>query len=133
MPTELAFPGFTVHRCIHWSVERLWIVPLGEVLHTLYFFINCSYVRAPFGHYNPEYTTYLNNNGHNKQNNMKKISFTSITLTQHYNNYWRANPMTINGLQKFGIGFLDHNMTVGVTLGPWVKGLQSYSTLCIAR
>ena len=28
--------------------------------------------------------------------------------------------MTIVDLYNFHLGFIDHNMTVGVTLGPWV-------------
>ena len=47
------------------------LFPLVSI-YTYCFFINCSYVRVVFGHYDPEYTTHLNNCGHNNHNSMKK-------------------------------------------------------------
>ena len=69
MPSELALTDFNAQRCVQWSVGRPWF---GEVLHSMYFFINCSYVRVLFGHYGPEYTTHLTNYGQNNPNGMKK-------------------------------------------------------------
>ena len=92
------------------------MITLHEALHRLHIFIKCSYVRELFGHYGPDYTTHLINYGQNNPNGRKKI----IHITQHHKNYWDVNPMTIDDLHNFCLGFIDHNMIVGFTLGPCV-------------
>ena len=72
-----------------------------------------------FGCYGPEYTTHLINYGQNNPKWYEKMSFISIALTQH-KNYWCVNPMTIDDLHNFNLGFIDHNMIVGVPLISWV-------------
>ena len=119
VPTELALYDFTAQKCVLWSVERPWFFPLGEALHRLHIFINCSYLRVLIGHYGPEYTTHLINVAKIAPK-VWKISSISITLTYCYDNYWHVNPMTINDIHNLCLGFVDHNMTVGITLGPWV-------------
>ena len=116
MPTELALADFNRQSCVHWNVERLWIIPLGEALHRLHFFINCSYVRVLFGNYGPEYTIHFNNYGHNNHISMRKYhSFPyhwhyalQTYLCKSYDNKWSI---------KFCIDSVGHNMTVGITPG----------------
>ena len=50
---------------------------------------------------------------------MKNISYFHNIDTLLYN-YWYVNPMTINDLQKFCLGSIDHNMALEATLGSWV-------------
>ena len=75
-------------------------------------------MRVLFRHYDPEYTTHLNNYGHNNHNGMKNIIHFCNTDTI-YKSYWCVNSMTINDLQKICIGFVDHNMSRGYS-GPMV-------------
>ena len=81
-------------------------------------FINCSYVMAFLTLWSQNIPP-INSYGHNNHHANKNI-INVCNIDTMVENVWHVSPMTMNDLYNFPIGFVGHNMTVGVILGPWV-------------